>query len=81
MLPGNKATLPLKTFAFGVAAHAFIDYFQMSRQFASDCYKNFARVVKMLYTEEFLECPTKEVLKNITKLHQVVHGTEGLLGT
>jgi hypothetical protein len=35
----------------------------------------------MLYTEEFLRCPTKEDLKNITKLLQVVHGTEGLLGS
>jgi hypothetical protein len=31
----------------------------------------------MLYTEEFL----REHLKNTTKLHQVVHGTEGLLGS
>jgi Plant transposon protein len=76
-----KVLLPLKTFAYGVAPHAFSDYFQMSRQYARDCCKHFARIVKLLYTKEFLRVPTKDDLKNIAKLHEKVHGTAGLLGS
>jgi hypothetical protein len=67
--------------SYGVAPHAFSDYFQMSRQYARDCCKHFARIVTLLYTKEFLRVPTKDDLKNIAKPHEKVHGTAGLLGS
>ena len=36
-----RILLPLKTYAYGVAPHTFSDYFQMSRNLAKDCCKNF----------------------------------------
>jgi hypothetical protein len=71
----------LKTFAYGVPPHTFIDYFQMSPQYASDCCKHFAVVIKHLYTTEFLRVPTPEDIRNILKLQKQVHGTDGLLGS
>jgi hypothetical protein len=58
-----RLLLPLKTFAYGVPSHTFIDYFQMSPQYARDCCKYFANVVKNLHSNEFLRCPTKQDIK------------------
>ena len=33
--------LPIKTLAYGVPSHLFIDYFQMSKQYARECCKQF----------------------------------------
>jgi hypothetical protein len=71
---------PLKTFAYGVPPHSFVDCFQMSPQHASDCCKHFAVVMKQLYTIG-LRVPTAADIKIILKLHKNVHGTDGLLGS
>lgn len=76
-----RLLLPLKTLAYGVPPHTFIDYFQMSPQYASDCCKHFCKAVKLVYQKEFLRCPTKTDMNKITKLHKVVHDTEGLFGS
>ena len=49
-----RILLPLKTFAYGVPPHTFIDYFQMSPQYARDCCKQFARLVNKLYVDEYV---------------------------
>jgi hypothetical protein len=41
--------LPIKSFAFGVPTHTFIDYFQMSREYARECCKQFDIVMKKVY--------------------------------
>jgi Plant transposon protein len=76
-----RLLLPLKTLAYGVPSHTFIDYFQMSPQFARDCCKKFCKVVRLLYTDEFLRYPTAEDLKKVTLLHKAVHHTDGLFGS
>jgi Plant transposon protein len=76
-----RLLLLLKTFAYGVLHHTFTDYFQMSRQYASDCCKHFAVLVLRRYTQEFLRCPTEDDLRKITKLHKQVHGVDGMLGS
>jgi hypothetical protein len=38
--------LPLKTYAYGTAEHAFSDYFQMSAALASKCCKEFAIMMR-----------------------------------
>jgi hypothetical protein len=76
-----RLLLPLKTFAYGVPPHTFIDYFQMSAEYARDCCLHFAKAVKGIYTKEYLRCPTKSDLKSITRLHKQIHGTDGMLGS
>jgi hypothetical protein len=76
-----RILLPLKTLAYGVPSHTFIDYFQMSPQYASDCCKQFCKAVKQVYIAEYLRCPTAEDLTKIIQLHNNVHQTEGLLGS
>jgi hypothetical protein len=82
---GNRASsfqsrllLPLKTLAYGVPPHAFIDYFQMSEDFARDCCFHFDDAIKKCYAKEFLRLPTKRDLKAICKLHKAVHDVDGM---
>jgi hypothetical protein len=76
-----KILLPLTTFAYGVAPHAFSDYFQMSKPFAAKCCDEYADTVRSLYSEEYLRVPDSVDMKNITKLHQDVHRVEGMFGS
>ena len=58
-----KTLLPLKTFAFGVAPHAFSDYFQMSKPLASKCCHVFSDTIRSLYSQEYLRLPDANDLK------------------
>ena len=76
-----KVLLPLKSLAYGVAPHCFADYFQVSKPMARECVKQFIRVIPYLYSQEYLRLPTPADLKNITALHQRVHGVPGMVGS
>ena len=76
-----KLMLPLKALAYGVPAHAFCDYFQMSGRQAVRCCLEFDRAIKELYQHEYLRVPTVADIKEIVKLHQVAHNVDGLLGS
>ena len=62
-----KILLQLKTFAYGVPPHTFIDYFQMSKGLAARCCDVFALSMKLLYDEEYLCTPDALDLKRIDK--------------
>ena len=76
-----KVLLPIKTLAYGVACHCFCDYFQMSTTTARNACRKFHSVMTTVYKEEYLRLPTAEDLKSVTKLHQMAHGVEGMLGS
>jgi ribosomal protein L32 len=76
-----RLLLPLKTMAYGVPHHTFIDYFQMSEGYARECCKHFCKALKLVYSSEYLRCPTKRDMKRITKLHKAIHQTDGLFGS
>jgi hypothetical protein len=76
-----KVLLPLKSLAYGVAPHCFADYFQVSQPMARECVKQFIRVIPYLYSQEFLRLPTPTDLKNVTALHERVHGVPGMVGS
>jgi hypothetical protein len=75
-----KILLPLKTFAYGVPPHTFIDYFQMSESLARTSCEEFCSALKTLYAEEYLRVPTAADLRNIVKLHKAIHGIHGIFG-
>ena len=75
-----KVLLPLKTFAYGVAPHAFSDYFQMSKPLAGRCCEEFPEIMHRLYSKEYLSVPNECDIKDITNLHEKVHGVQGMLG-
>jgi len=70
----------IKTLAYGLPAHAFMDYFQMSNEFARQNCKEFDKVISLLYKEEFLRLPTKQDLNAIIALHKKVVGVDGCFG-
>lgn len=76
-----KILLPIKTFAYGVAPHAFSDYFQMSKTLARDCCIKFTIVMKRIYKDEYLRLPSSQDLKNISTLHYDKHGVHGIFGS
>jgi hypothetical protein len=76
-----RLLLPLKTLAYGVPPHTFIDYFQMSQQYARECCKEFDKAMRTIYMKEFLRLPTATDLKNIVKLHKAAHGVDGMIGS
>jgi hypothetical protein len=71
----------LKTLAFGVAHHAFRDYFQLSTTMARECVRQFCIKMKERYQKEYLRLPTAEDIKAINNLHKSVHGVPGLFGS
>jgi len=76
-----RVLLPLKSYAYGVPPHTFTDYFQMSVDLAKECCRNFDRVMKELYAEEYLRLPTLQDIKSITRLHEEKHGIPGMFGS
>jgi hypothetical protein len=76
-----RLLLPLKTLAYGVASHAFRDYFQMSETLARDCCLEFDKAIKSLCQAECLRLPTAEDLKGIEKLHKSQHRVNGMYGS
>ena len=76
-----RLLLPLKALAYGVAPHAFSDYFQMSPGFARKCCKKFDLAMMEVYQKEYLRLPTAADLKAITKLHKSVHKVDGMFGS
>jgi hypothetical protein len=76
-----KLLLPLKCIAYGVPAHAFRDYFQMSQTLARECCFKFDQIMLKVYEQEYLRLPTAADLKAITKLHKTVHGVDGMFGS
>jgi hypothetical protein len=76
-----RLLLPLKTLAYGVPPHTFIDYFQMSPQYARECCKEFDNAMRRIYMKVFLRLPTATDLKNIAKLHKATHSVDGMIGS
>ena len=76
-----RLLLPLKSMAYGVPPHTFMDYFSMSKTLAKDCYNTFQDTMIELYLKEYVRVPTCQDLKAITQLHKSVHGVEGMLGS
>ena len=76
-----RLMLPLKTLSYGVAMHTFCDYFQMSRNLAIECCRNFDLSITSLFQEEWMRCPTKDDMTALVNLHQHVHGVPGMLGS
>jgi hypothetical protein len=73
--------LPIKCLAYGVPSHTFVDYFQMSREYARECCRQFDIAIKRIYAKEYLRLPSVADLKSILKLHQAVHKVDGLIGS
>ena len=76
-----KILLPLKTFAYGIPPHTFIDYFQMSKGLAARCCDVFALSMKLLNDEIYRRIPDALDLKRIAKLHKERHGVNGMFGS
>jgi Plant transposon protein len=76
-----KVLLPLKSMAYGVAPHAFADYFQMSISQSGRCCRHFCNVIPELYRKQYNRSPTASDLIAINNLHKEVHGVEGMLGS
>jgi hypothetical protein len=76
-LKGDPRTPLLENFGIW-STSPYLDYFQMSPQFASSCCKHFCKAVKLVYQNTFLRGPTKADIKKIIRPHKVVPGVEGL---
>jgi Plant transposon protein len=76
-----KVLLPIKVLAYGVAPHAFSDYFQMSISQGSRCCTMFYKQIPILFGDKFNRSPTTQDLVAINQLHWRVHGVEGMVGS
>lgn len=72
---------PLRGLAYGVASHAFMDYFQMSVAMCREARKQFDLMMRQLYHEEYMRLPTPDDLLNISKLHKEKHKFPGMYGS
>lgn len=76
-----RLLLPLKTIAYGVPPHCFMDYFQMSETLARECCVIFDVLVKSIYEKEYLRHPTSADCKSLSILHENVHCFPGMFGS
>ena len=76
-----RILLPLKTLAYGVPMHCFVDYFNMSNTFAAKCCEEFDNVLIKIFSTEFLRSPTADDLKSIVAFHKEIYGVPGMLGS
>jgi len=75
--------MALKVNAYGIAANAFHDYYQMGESMARKCCKCFNEAISTCkkLTNVFLCKMTKNDAKRIVELHKQKHGVAGLLGS
>ena len=78
--PEARVLLPLKTLAYGVAATAFVDYFQMSANLARKCCDKFDECMEC-FEETYLRAPDAQDLRQIDRLHKATHGVNGMYGS
>jgi len=76
-----RLLLPLKSLAYGVPPHCFMDYFQMSETLARECCIMFDKIIPQIYVNEYLRHPTQSDCKALSKLHQNVHCFSGMFGS
>jgi hypothetical protein len=76
-----RLLLPLRVLAYGVAAYAFFDYFQISKAMCRVALAEFDQMMKQLYQAEYLRIPTAEDLINISRLHKEAHKFDGMFGS
>jgi Plant transposon protein len=76
-----KVLLPIQVLAYGVAPHAFADYFQMSISQGSRCCTQVYYQIHICFAEEYNRPPTTQDLVAINQLHRRVHGVEGMVGS
>jgi len=76
-----RLLLPLKTLAYGVPMHCFIDYFNMSASFAARCCDEFDNAMISLFSEEFLRSPTPADVKSVVALHNHIYSVPGMFGS
>ena len=53
----------------------------MFMRVAGKCCDNFSEIMQPLYSEEYLCIPDECDIKDITNLHEKVHGVQGMLGS
>jgi hypothetical protein len=53
-----KVLLPIRTLAYGVGDHCFMDVYQMSPAMAQTCCTTFCRVIPQLFGEGYMRLPT-----------------------
>ena len=82
-VPSIEARLlfPLKVLAYGVAPHAFCDYFQLSISQARTTCINFDLVMNQLFFKKYMSPPSPKQLEGIIKLHKAQHKVDGMLGS
>ena len=73
--------MPMKTLAYGMPLHTFLDYFQMSEEFGKKGYREFDAAIKQCYMDEFLRLPTAADIKSNVKLHKSQHNFDGMFGS
>ena len=76
-----KLLLPLRNLAFGLPAHTFRDYFQMSETLARQACFEFDFIIDAIYKKEFLQKPDVSDLRAIVHLHKHVNKIPGKLGS
>jgi len=75
--------MALKVNAYGVAANAFHNYFQMGESMARKCCECFNEALSNCneLTNIYLRKMTKHDVQRIVQLHKMAHGVAGMLGS
>ncbi|KAL7465939.1 hypothetical protein ACHAXS_006242 [Conticribra weissflogii] len=70
----------IKTLAYKVIRHFFVDYFQKITTLAYICCVNFDHLLAKCYQTEYLYVPKANDLKSISNLHHHTHKVDGMFG-
>jgi hypothetical protein len=79
--PEARMLLPLKCLAFGLPPHAIAYDFGLSDELARECCVQFDNAMCQLYVNTYMRQPSADDLRNITELHNEIHGVRGMYGS
>jgi hypothetical protein len=76
-----KILIGLKSISHGVCPATFANYFQMSETLAIQCREKLTEDMVACFKEDYLYLMTPADAKSVTKLHEYVHGVDGIAGS
>lgn len=76
-----KILIGLKSISHGVCPATFADYFQMSETLAIQCREKLTEDMVACFKEDYLHLMTPADAKSVTKLHEYMHGVDGIAGS
>ncbi|XP_047961763.1 uncharacterized protein LOC125206561 [Salvia hispanica] len=81
LTPLQKCTVAIRLLAYGTTADMFDEYLHVGETTGRSCLKNFCKGVVEAFGDTYLRRPTADDCQRLMRMHEMVHGFPGMLGS